>query len=349
VCRLFAKNSIGHRSYNRNRLVVKFRSLRKDFNIWMPNLAAKLLDRRPSLLVLHDFDGWALDHVFELWFSDVQSMRIVRRNWASCATSRAFLGFDAVVFGYLDIYLRFGFDPTRSIVVIHDPCELFPQIPDWKNAEPDSKRIKVLKSLRGVIVISKEMELVLNRYGIKTCLVPTMSRLPLVEASEISYDPVAAVSVFKDYPRKNAELLRQLARRGEATGKWRLRLYEKPAFNDADYSDIIDSSPIYVCTSWQEGGPLPAMDVMSRGGVVVSSPVGQVQEIITHGESGFICHGSDDFEKALELLFSNPEFLLRARRNSLTAYGTLRSKKTIKNIAVKTLENYIKINYHVKL
>jgi hypothetical protein len=307
----------------------------------MPNLAAKLLDRRPSLLVLHDVDGWALDHVFELWFSDVQSMRIVRRNWTSCSTNRAFRGYDAVVFGYLDIYLRFGFDPEKSIVVIHDPCELFPQIPDWKNAEPDSKRIKVLKSLRGVIVISKEMEAILQEQGIKSWLIPTMSRLPLVEGGKIRPTPPVAISIFRDYPRKNAEQLRRLVKLGEESGRWNLKLYENPDFSDKDYLKMIDCSPIYVCTSWQEGGPLPAMDVMSRGGVVVTSPVGQVQEMITHGESGFICRNELEFAEALSQLFCNPALLALTRKNSLAAYLQLRNKSSVAFVAIRTLEEIL--------
>jgi glycosyltransferase involved in cell wall biosynthesis len=104
---------------------------------------------------------------------------------------------------------------------------------------------------------------------------------------------------------------------------------------------MIDSSPIYVCTSWQEGGPLPAMDVMSRGGVVVTSPVGQVQEIIIHGKSGFICHSIDDFERTLELLFSNPELLMRARRNSLTTYSALRKRQSVNLRASETLKQIV--------
>jgi hypothetical protein len=230
----------------------------KDLKVCIPNLVAKASDPRPSVLVLHDLDGWALDHVFGLWFSGESSLRIVRKNWLSCSTTKSFFGYDAVVFGYLDIYLRFGFNPARSIVVIHDPCELFPQIPDWKNAQPDAKRIQVLKSLRGVIVISKEMKAILDVHGIKTWLIPTMSRLPVLEVGEISPLPAAAVSIFKDYPRKNADQLRRLAKRGEETGNWTLRLHENPDFSDEDYLKLIDRSPIYVCTSWQEGGALLA-------------------------------------------------------------------------------------------
>lgn len=306
-------------------------------------MATRVLDQRSSVLVLHDVDGWALDHVFDLWFAKMQSTRVVRANGMACSTCRAFQGFDAVVFGYLDIYLRFNFDPARSIVVIHDPCELFPQISDWKNAEPDPKRMQVIKTLRGVIVISKEMESILNGYGIKTWLVPTMSRLPVIQMQEISVVPTAAVSIFKDYPRKNANQLRRLAKRGKETGRWNLQLYENPDFNEEEYLKMIDSSPIYVCSSWQEGGPLPAMDVMSRGGVVVTSPVGQVQEMITHGDSGFICRSDSEFEGVLTELFANPSLLSMVRQNSLATYTFSRNKKSLESSACRSLEKILKI------
>ncbi len=321
---------------------MKIQSLLKDLRFFLRNQAMEFGNERPLILVLHDVDGWALDHVFELWFSDVQFTRIVRRNWMECSTSRAFWGFDAVIFGYLDIYLRFGYDPAKSIVVVHDPCELFPQIPDWKNSQPVPKRIQVLKSLRGVIVISKEMESILEGYGIKTLLVPNMSRLPVLGSEEISPVPAASVSIFKDYPRKNADQLRRLARQGEESGKWNLRLYENPDFSDEEYLKMVDSSPVYVCTSWQEGGPLPAMDVMSRGGVVVTSPVGQVQEIIKHGESGFLCRTGRDFEEALGFLFSNHKFLFEMRIKSLAAYKDARNKNRTSSIACRTLEEITK-------
>jgi len=322
---------------------VKIKSLLKDLRFCLGNQVTQIGDERPFVLVLHDVDGWALDHVFDLWFSDAQSTKIIRRNWIEFSTSRAFWGFDAVIFGYLDIYLRFGFDPAKSIVVVHDPCELFPQIPDWKNSQPDPKRMQVLKSLRGVIVISKEMESILNDYGIKTWLIPTMSRLPVLGSEEISPVPAASVSIFKDYPRKNAELLRKLQESGKKSGKWKLEIHENSSFSDKEYLRLIDEAPIYVCTSWQEGGPLPAMDVMSRGGVVVTSPVGQVQEMITPGESGFLCDCEQAFEEVLTQLSSNPDLLINVRKNSLAAYKAYRNKKSIGSIACQTLKEILKI------
>ena len=121
-----------------------------------------------------------------------------------------------------------------------------------------------------------------------------------------------------------------------------MELHENPQFDDGSYIQMIDRTPIYVCTSWQEGGPLPAMDVMSRGGVVVTTPVGQIQEIITDGESGFLCDNSKDFERTLTRLFGDPVFLLKARIKSLAAYRKFRDKQQIQKVVQSTLEEVLK-------
>jgi glycosyltransferase involved in cell wall biosynthesis len=291
---------------------------------------------------MHDLDGWALDHVFGLWFEMYMPFRVVRKNWDRCASNRSFDSFEMVVFGYLDIYLRFGHDPRRSIVIIHDPCEVFPQVPDWKNSEPDHKRLDILRGLRAVVVISEEMQGMLKRYGVTTVRIPTMSRLPVFSREKLPKLNPRAVSIFKDYPRKNASLLRTLAMQGEATGRWHLELCENPKFDDSDYLRMIDAVPIYVSTSWQEGGPLPAMDVMSRGGVVVTTAVGQIQELIHHGESGFICENEVDFSETLALLFSDSDLLMRTRQAAFASYKKHRSKNAIQKTVADTFVSILR-------
>jgi hypothetical protein len=314
-----------------------------DFGCSLTNKIQSTFDPRPSILVLHDLDGWALDHVFALWFGGDLPFRIVRKNWDRCATNRSLSSFEMVVFGYFDIYLRFQHDPERSIVVIHDPCEIFPQVPDWKNSEADQERLRILSALRAVVVLSAEMQAIFERYGIKTYRIPTMSRLPIFPGKTLPALKPRAVSIFKDYPRKNADLLRRLAARGEQTGRWRLELHENPKFEDHDYLRMIDEVPIYVCTSWQEGGPLPAMDVMSRGGVVVSTPVGQLQELIRHGESGFICEKEAEFSDILSLLFRDQTFLMQTRQAAFASYKKNRSRNTIQKTVAATFESLLKI------
>jgi len=312
-----------------------------DFRCTFTNEIQSTFDSRPSVMVLHDLDGWALDHVFALWFGGDLPFRIVRKNWNECATKRSFKSFEMVVFGYLDIYLRFQHDPRRSIVVIHDPCEVFPQAPDWKNAEPDAQRLEILRGLRAVVVISEEMQEILLRHGVKTFRIPTMSRLPIFPGETLPTLNPRAVSIFKDYARKNASLLRTVAKQGEDTRRWNLELYENPKFDDLEYSRMIDATPIYVCASWQEGGPLPAMDVMSRGGVVLTTPVGQIQELIQHGESGFICKNEADFSQTLALLFSDRGLLMKMRQAAFASYKKHRSKNHIQKTVADTLESIL--------
>jgi glycosyltransferase involved in cell wall biosynthesis len=312
-----------------------------DFCFSLRNKIQSTFDSKPRILVLHDIDGWALDHVFALWFGGGLPFTVVRKNWDCCATTRSFESFKIVVFGYLDIYLRFQHDPCRSIVVIHDPCEVFHQVPDWKNSEPDAKRLEILRGLRAVVVISEEMQEILLRHGVKTFRIPTMSRLPIFPGETLPTLTPRAVSIFKDYPRKNASLLRTVAKQGEDTRRWNLELYENPKFDDLEYLRMIDATPIYVCASWQEGGPLPAMDVLSRGGVVVTTPVGQIQELIQHGESGFICKNEADFSQTLALLFSDRGLLMKMRQTAFASYRKHRSKNHIQKTVADTFESIL--------
>jgi glycosyltransferase involved in cell wall biosynthesis len=165
--------------------------------------------------------------------------------------------------------------------------------------------------------------------------------LPVFSGEKLTKLNPQAISIFKDYPRKNASLLRTLAMQGEASGRWHLELYENPKFDDSGYLRMIDAVPIYVCTSWQEGGPLPAMDVMSRGGVVVTTPVGQIQELIQHGESGFICKNETEFMEILPLLFSDPGILMRMRQAAFASYTKHRSKNVIQKTVADTFESIL--------
>ncbi|TDU71394.1 glycosyl transferase family 1 [Prosthecobacter fusiformis] len=318
------------------------RSLFSDGRQLLKTLVARMFDRRPSILVLHDIDGWALDHVFQLWFGDSCNFRVARLNWDKVSTPRAFQGHNLVVYGYLDIYLRFKSCPRKAVVIIHDPCELFPQVVNWHEVEPKPELIVLLRSLRAVVVISIELQTRLSSYGIKTYRIPTMSRLPVQEDCELTPLPPVAISIFKNYPRKNAEMLNRLAEKGRASGLWNLSLHENPSFNETAYLDLIDQSPIYVCSSWQEGGPLPAMDVMSRGGVVVTTRVGQMEEIITDGESGFFCSSQEEFEETLARLFGNRNVLEQARGKSLAAYRQRRDKAIIRETVQQVFTNILR-------
>lgn len=292
----------------------------------------------PSVLLLHDRDGWAIDHVFRLWFpAPGENIRFSRWNWGQVATGRALKPFDLVVFGFFDMLLKYDYDPAKSVVVIHDPSEIFPQEPGWRSSPPLSGRIERLRSLRGVITISLELEKILTASGIACLRIPTTTRLPLRDPSELVPLAPRAVSVFHDYPRKNAGLLERLQGRGRASGRWDLSLKRSGYLSADDYIAFLDQFPIYVCASWQEGGPLPAFDAMARGAVVVSTPVGQLPEVVEHGVSGFFCEDVAEFEAALSRLGAEPDSLLAARRAALSALMRQRDPGAVSWQAQETL------------
>jgi hypothetical protein len=76
----------------------------------------------------------------------------------------------------------------------------------------------------------------------------------------------------------------------------------------------------YVCFSIFEGGPLPVLEAMACGIPCISSPVGQVPEIIIDGENGFIVETKEKLKEKLLLLKNDHEL-----RNKLSS----NARKTI--------------------
>ena len=281
-----------------------------------------------SVLVIHDVDDWAIDHVFSQWFASTSRIRITRANWDRLATTRSFACFDLILFGYYDIYLRFGHDPKKSAVVIHDPCELFPEVPDWKFRSPLEGRIEKLKEFKAVIVISKEMEKILCGYGVRCFRIPTMSRLNISPSNKSPEFPLKIVSVFKNTKRKNANLLRKLAKYGDQNDLWKVRL-QTTKLPVHDYISLLESHPVYLCTSWQEGGPLPAMDAISSGAVLISSRVGQLQEFLVHGESALFCESEEEFIHSIDMIQNDENLFKMLQENSIMAYFQSRNHAEI--------------------
>jgi hypothetical protein len=133
-------------------------------------------------------------------------------------------------------------------------------------------------------------------------------------------------SVFILTNRKNiAELERisqvvQRAGNGQcafSTGTGSLRSH-------TEFLGALSSSDVYVCTSYMEGGPLPVMEAVRSGLAVISSPVGQVEDWVEHGRSGFICRSSGDFEAAALAYLRNPALLRKHQARAIEISGQRR-------------------------
>ena len=86
-----------------------------------------------------------------------------------------------------------------------------------------------------------------------------------------------------------------------------------------------NSLDCYVCFSIFEGGPLPVLEAMACGIPCISSPVGQVPEIIIDGENGFIVETMEELKEKLVLLKNDHEL---RKKISINASKTVIEERT---------------------
>jgi hypothetical protein len=302
-----------------------------------------------KVLYLYDHKDWAIHNVGKLWLTDIKNIETTFSNNLKF-NKDDFRKYDFIWFGHLDIFLdiysKFYMrkeNLNKCIVAIHDPIELFPQTKNWKQIKLNLSKwwlftswsrwakLRALKRTKHIIVISIEMQSILRKYKINSTLIPTSSNLPDRDQAQIKTIKCSVLSVFVAYPRKNVALMETLQNYclNVLNIKFDTKIGKK-ILSTGDYINLLDMHEIYICTSYQEGGPLPAMDAMRRGLVVISSPVGQIQEIVQDGVSGFICKSENEFLDKITFLLTNPSILHTMRIESIKRINQKRNTKVIK-------------------
>jgi hypothetical protein len=292
-----------------------------------------------KILYLYDYEYGAIHNVGKLWFGMLDTEIEATFMSFNCANLEKMQGnYDYIFFGYLDLYMdSLGSVPReKAIVAIHDPCELFPMVRYWKKlykllyyykrARP---RVAALRHVPYLVTISREMSSILQSFGLLPYRISTCSALPVRDSvpETVKADGVA---VYRVHRRKNPQWMHQI-RNELAVDRLKLQLRgNAPILSESEYARLLDQFEIYVCTSYQEGGPIPTMDAMHRGCVVLTTPVGQMPEIIQHGENGFLCHSPKQFIESFRLLSENLELLHKMRLNSVEAIARTRSRALIK-------------------
>ncbi len=203
--------------------------------------------------------------------------------------------------------------PYNNISVIHDPCELFPQKEHWKQSSP---QLNHLKWFNKFAVISNEMQHILSNYEYDCLKINTDSLLSIRKKNDLINKDLNCFSKAYDYPRKNIQLFNEI--KEYFKGNIKLNGYfGRILLSEKEYIELIDKHNCYICTSWQEGGPLPIMDAIKRGCVILSTKVGQTDEIIKDGYNGFYCTSYDDFLDKIAYLNNNNSTLFQMQSNSL--------------------------------
>lgn len=313
------------------------------------------VDAPPHYLWVYDIEGWAIHNVGMSWQRELEGMatlefmsieQAVRLTLPERSEYRDFiLGFSSLLDGpaWLGLareeisFAKTGHALARelrllkqrwfprddaysllrtSLSVVHDPIEVYPQAAQWRHRSPWLSRVRQFRRLG---VTSLEMFEMLRSHGVASTLVNTKPDVSIRSTEALVIESARPLSICADYPRKNLPLLRELERfwnRTHAATPFML-VVGRGSRSRAEYQALLDAHNIYVCTSWQEGGPLPLMEAVCRGHVILSTAVGQVDRWLIHGVNGFVCQSREEFEQALQLLRDSPQLLQQMRIASL--------------------------------
>lgn len=287
---------------------------------------------RRRVLFLYNVPDWAIHNVGRDWaalLADTHEFTLERFGRHERGDPA---GYDHVVWGYSTLrysgrmlveslsrrplaWLRWRRAGAPNLAaVVQDPSEVFPEVADWKRAPA---RAAHLRRFARLAVTSNEMREALGALGLRVTKVGTRSLLPVRDSGEITAEPLRAFTRAIEYPRKNLALFRALrARLGGALERCD-ELLGAAVLPPDEYAARLDGYNCYVCTSWQEGGPLPLMDAQRRGCVVLTTRVGQTDERVEDGVNGFFCDDEEAFARRLRELAADPERLRRMRLAAL--------------------------------
>lgn len=291
-----------------------------------------MTDARRRVLFLYNEPGWAIHNVGLDWaalVTDTHDFTFVRYGEHEDEDPARY---DHVVWGYSTLrhsgrmrlrslwrrstgMLRWEFAamPNR-VAVVQDPSEVFPERPDWRAQPP---LLAHLARFARLAVTSHEMQQAMARLGYDTVRVPTRSRLAPRDPGTLALESLRVCTRAQRYPRKDLPRFLELRTRLAGVVERFDALIGGTVQPQDEYAARLDGYNCYVCTSWQEGGPLPVLDALRRGCVVLTTRVGQTDEWIEPGVNGFLCDSTDEFESRLRELAADPGRLLVMRRASL--------------------------------
>ena len=143
-----------------------------------------------------------------------------------------------------------------------------------------------------------------------------LARLPRIseyltdETGKINLKQLRAIGIRTN--RKNVKWLEAIESHfaGDPRVEMQLRRGDRTSMlSRSEYLGELNSSDVYICTSFMEGGPLPVMEAVRAGKAVLTTRVGQVEEWVRDGQNGYLCSSLEEFLAAVEGYVQDPELL----------------------------------------
>ena len=265
-----------------------------------------------KIIYFYDIENWAIHNVGKLWLHDyfVSYKHISEIMYTDLST------YDIIWFGFATLFERVkshiekikGFSISKIVVSVHDPIEL-------------DVLTEALKEVK-LITASNQLKNSLEKRGFSARLISTTTSLPFSYYKP--YLEPTLISVSSLEPRKNPNLVKSLFYNCQNIGIKCSLKQNLNILSESEYCKLFDFSNIYICMSSCEGGPIPAMDAMARGCVVLSTKVGQMLELIEDGKNGFLLDTPDDFLNKIRWISQNLDWLREA--SSYSIYNLMKKR-----------------------
>jgi len=270
-----------------------------------------------NILYIYDNIDWAIYNVGILWINDNADF-ISFKDF----NEKKVEPYNVIWYGYSTLYKKKPIKKINKKIVIsvHDPIEILRGDVDFLSSEIS------------IVTTTDECKELLKKKNINAEIIKTNSIIPIRNATELTFEKLKLLTINSGEKRKNNNKIFELFAKCEQLNILCFSKIGHDSLHISDYVKLIDSYNIYVCMSSFEGGPIPAMDAMARGCVILSTCVGQMPELIQNGENGFILNSSDEFYKKIMWINDNKEWLHQARIKSI---NILKEKRNIKEIREK--------------
>jgi glycosyltransferase involved in cell wall biosynthesis len=271
-----------------------------------------------KFLYIHDKENWAIHNVGKLWLNNLSENIMV--DFIKKPKKEILNSYDYVWFGYHTLWLKNyrDFNKNKTIISIHDPCEL-------------SGIDKDIIEDRITVTTSNQMNsFLLDKGVIVHKILPTTGSLQYKNIINHEKE-IKLFTISSSQNRKNIDAVYNLF--DQCYKELDIKSYSKigsdKILSEEEYLKIFNNFNVYICMSKQEGGPLPAMEAMQRGCVVLSTDVGQMPELIN--DNGFILKENEFFDK-IKWLKNNIDWFNLARKKSVEIMKEKRDILYIKHL-----------------
>jgi len=269
------------------------------------------------VLIIADFRDWAFGHISKdiKKFNQDESVDInviyLHENGIEIAQS-SWAEYDVIFIMGWYLYHHFSFIPKNKVIVgINAFCKWdFQMSKGSRTFPPTQSFIDYLSGFSRISVISQRLLDIFSKYDLPDIYyTPNAVDCDLFHPKMNMPDKFTVGAIAKSYRRKLKRVDSAVVPSAQKSQvEYKILSGENDMLSHEDMPDFYNSLSCHICASMSEGFSIAALEAAACGRPVISTDVGGVEEIIIHGETGFVVNMSiDDMSDKINLLKNDIE------------------------------------------